>query len=138
MSYDREQLLVELERDEGLRLKPYTDTVGKLTIGIGRNLTDVGLRAAEARQLCATDVAEVEVALDRHVPWWRAMSDARQRALLNMGFNLGWPRLAQFRLTLGHLEAGRYAEAADECLRSTWARQVGDRAERIAQQFREG
>ena len=29
--------------NEGLRSKPYVDTVGKVTIGVGRNLTDRGL-----------------------------------------------------------------------------------------------
>ena len=39
-----EQLILH----EGLRLKPYRDTVGKLTIGVGRNLDDVGITRAEA------------------------------------------------------------------------------------------
>ena len=46
----------ELIADEGLRLKPYTDTVGKITIGIGRNLTDVGISKEEAYALCDTDI----------------------------------------------------------------------------------
>lgn len=37
-----------LIRHEGLRLKPYHDTVRKLTIGIGRNLDDVGITHEEA------------------------------------------------------------------------------------------
>lgn len=43
----------ELIRDEGLRLKPYRDTVGKLTIGVGRNLDDVGITKDEAMHLLA-------------------------------------------------------------------------------------
>ena len=45
----------QLIRDEGLRLFPYTDTVGKLTIGVGRNLTDAGISADEAEVLAATE-----------------------------------------------------------------------------------
>ena len=42
-----EPLNALLIRHERLRLKPYTDTVGKLTIGVGRNLTDMGLTQDE-------------------------------------------------------------------------------------------
>src|SRR4051812_27390106 len=40
---NRDALVNQLIIDEGLKLSPYTDTVGKLTIGVGRNLTDVGI-----------------------------------------------------------------------------------------------
>ena len=37
-------LWFQLKAHDGLRLKPYRDSVGKLTVGVGRNLDDVGLR----------------------------------------------------------------------------------------------
>lgn len=46
-TFDMAMLLSELSRDEGRRLKPYLDTVGKTTIGVGRNLTDVGISEDE-------------------------------------------------------------------------------------------
>jgi lysozyme len=142
MTFDRTAMLAELTRDEGLRHTPYRDSVGKLTIGIGRNLDDRGISAAEAHVLALNDIAIAEADLDRHCPWWRQMSDARQRALLNMCFNMGWGNgrrgLSTFANTLRMLEEGRYGEAANNALRSKWAEQVGARARRIAQQFREG
>ena len=48
---DTDKLLSDLVRDEGLRLRPYADTVGKTTIGVGRNLTDVGISHDEALAL---------------------------------------------------------------------------------------
>lgn len=56
---DTQQLREQLERHEGLRLKPYKDTVGKLTIGIGRNLDDKGISRKEAFALLDNDIAEV-------------------------------------------------------------------------------
>lgn len=135
-SYSRALMLADLVRDEGFRAKPYQDTVGKLTIGIGRNLDDVGVTRAEAELLCGHDLDGCEAELDEHTPWWRQMTEPRQRALLNMCFNLGWPRLSKFVTTLGHLQAGRYHEAADAALDSQWAHQVGSRAKRIAAVFR--
>lgn len=133
-----EMLVGELKRDEGMRLKPYHDTVGKLTIGIGRNLDDNGISEDEARFLLTNDIASVCNDLDRTLPWWRDLSPNRQRAIVNMGFNLGLPRLRQFRMMLAALEAGDWEAAAEEALNSAWAKQVGDRARRIATMFREG
>ena len=36
-----ERLKNDIKRHEGFRSKPYKDTVGKTTIGYGRNLDDV-------------------------------------------------------------------------------------------------
>lgn len=50
-------LIDQLVRDEGLRLHPYIDSVGKLTIGVGRNLTDMGISQAETEMLLSNDIA---------------------------------------------------------------------------------
>lgn len=124
--------------DEGLRLKPYRCPAGKLTIGVGRNLTDKGISKAEAYIMLQNDMDEVEDALDRILPWWRGLSEGRQQALLNMCFNLGINGLLGFRRMLAALQGGDYMAAADEMLASKWAAQVGDRAQRIAKMTREG
>ena len=38
--------------------KPYKDTVGKLTIGVGRNLDDVGIGEEEAEVLLRNDIKD--------------------------------------------------------------------------------
>ena len=127
-----EQLIADLSRDEGLRLKPYLDTVGKFTIGIGRNLDDVGISKEEADFLLSNDIAKVVQGLDGALPWWRDLSEPRQRALANMAFNLGLQGLLKFKTTLGLLKSGDYQGAAKACLESKWASQVGARAQRIS------
>lgn len=133
-----DMLLSDLKRDEGLVLKPYRDTVGKLTIGIGRNLDDVGINENEALYLAKDDIFKVTSALDVALPWWRTMSEPRQRALANMAFNLGVKGLMGFRKALAALQDGDYAKAADEFLDSTWRKQVGNRAVRITDMIRGG
>ncbi len=135
---DKEQLAKELIRDEGLRLDPYKDTVGKLTIGVGRNLDDRGISKNEAFFLLDTDVEEVIRDLDRELPWWKDLSNNGQRALANMCFNLGITKLLGFKRMLLYLNRKRYALAAEEALNSKWARQVGSRANRIADLIRHG
>lgn len=133
------KLVTELERDEGIRLKPYTDTVGKLTIGVGRNLDDVGISSQEARVLLVSDIRRATLDLDRALPWWEEkLSPNRQRALINMCFNLGLGRLLGFQKMLKALEEGRWQDAHDEALDSKWAVQVGKRANRIAEMFKNG
>lgn len=131
-------LIDELTRDEALRLKPYRDTVGKLTIGIGHNLDDVPITETAAKQICRDDVARTLAALDVRFPWWEDMSERRQRVIVNMAFNMGVPRLAGFKDMLEALRTGDYARAAAAALDSKWAGQVGDRAKRLAAMIEEG
>ena len=125
----------DLILDEGLRLKPYKDTVGKTTIGVGRNLDDVGISEEEARQLLANDIANVEAGLDHELPWWRSQPEPVQRAIGNMAFQLGISGLLQFKNMLQALESGNYEGAKQAALASTWAKEVPDRAVRITALF---
>jgi lysozyme len=133
-----QELIGDLIKDEGLRLKPYRCTAGKLTVGIGRNLEDVGLTEEEARYLLKNDIARIERDLDALIPWWRSLSSRRQRALGNMAFQLGANGLKKFSQMLNALEDGDYEKAANEALDSMWAKQTPARAQRIAQMMREG
>lgn len=135
---NREALRRQIVAHEALKLKPYQCTAGALTIGVGRNLDANGISEAEALFLLDNDIARCERELDRALPWWRQMTEARQRAILDMCFNLGISRLLAFKKTLGHMQAGRYAEAADEMLDSAWARQVGKRATVLSSMVRTG
>lgn len=141
---DRQKLVAELKRDEALRLKPYRDTEGKLTIGIGRNLDDVGISEAEAAVLVNNDIDRTIADLDAKLPWWRQLDEVRQRVLVNMCFNMGIGNvslgkgLLSFVNTLAKMKAGDYQGAADGMRASKWAGQVGARAERLIQMMRTG
>lgn len=130
----REQLIL----DEGLRLFPYTDAVGKVTLGVGHNLTDNGISNAMAMFILDEDIASHLAALDRELPWYRQLSENRQLVLGNMVFNLGITKLLMFKNTLDHIARGEYDQAADSMLASVWASQVGKRAQRLAEMMRAG
>lgn len=132
------QLERELTLDEGKRNKVYKCTAGKNTIGIGRNLDDVGLSDDEIGYLLRNDINRVCADLDRELSWWRQMSDARQRSLANMAFNLGIGGLLKFKNTLVAMRAGDYKGAAAGMRASLWAKQVGARAERLAKMMEAG
>ena len=127
-----------IQRHEGLRLLPYRDTVGKWTIGYGRNLSDRGITRAEAECLLRNDLRDVTAGLDRVLPWWRGLDMVRRAVLVDMGFNLGVAGLARFTNTLAAVRAGEWEAAAAGMMRSKWARQVGARAVRLATMMRTG
>jgi lysozyme len=131
-----ESLKVLLEKHEANRLKPYHDSVGKLTIGIGRNLDDVGISLEESYYLLDNDIKKVVQGLDRVLPWWKTISEARQLVLADMAFNLGIGGLLKFPKFLAHCQSAEFDQAADEMLDSRWATQVGSRAIELAKMMR--
>jgi lysozyme len=133
-----QSFLRQLKEHEGVRLKPYKDTVGKTTIGCGRNLTDRGISDAEMHFLLANDIDLVIKQLDGALPWWRGLDEVRQLVLADMCFNLGLGGLLGFHSTLQDIRDGDYKNAALGMRASKWFRQVGRRAERLARMMETG
>lgn len=131
----------DIQRDEGCVLHAYEDSRGFVTIGYGRLIDPRrggGITLREAEMLLDHDIAKVMLALDSKLPWWRELSEMRQRALINMAFNLGINGLLTFRRMLAALKECRYEDAAREAMDSRWAQQVGRRARVVADQLRYG
>ncbi len=139
-----------LELHEGIKLKPYRDIVGKLTIGIGRNLDDVGISTEEAYELFDHDLQKVIIELQRTFNWWINLDHVRQAVLMDMCFNLGIGGLQKFYqtdpiklkngelYTLNYVEKGDYKIASQHMLQSLWATQVKGRAVRLAKMMETG
>lgn len=127
-----------LMKHEGVRAKPYRDTVGKLSIGVGRNLDDVGLRPDEIDYLLRNDTAQAINDARFLCDDFDALSPNRQRVLVSLCFNIGRSRAAGFRRLWAAIERGDFDAAAAELLDSKWARQVGKRAEELADMMRRG
>ena len=125
-------LVAELIRDEDLRLKPYADSVGKMTIGVGRNLDDKGITREEALYLLDNDIDECVADL-ADFPWFPKLPENPQRAVLNLRFNLGPKRFRRWAPTLAYVERGDLAGAERQFRTNrTYFKQVGQRAERLA------
>lgn len=135
---NRDALINQLLSDEGLRLKPYRCTEGRLTVGVGRNLDDRGITQDEAMYLLANDVRRVYSEVTNALPWIVKLNDARQNVLLNMAFQMGIAGLLKFKQTLSHVQAGEFNQAATAMGQSLWAKQTPARAKRLADQMRSG
>ena len=135
---DIDRLITQLKVHEGTRSKVYLDTEGIETIGVGRNLRDRGLSDEEIELMLANDIKDFQEEVDRAFSWWADLDDVRQRVIVDMAFNMGTGSLSKFKLTLGHIEAGRFEEASVEMLDSKWARQVGNRAQCLSNMMKTG
>lgn len=122
-----------IKKHEGLRLKPYRCTAGKLTIGYGRNIEDNGITEAEASFLLGNDIQACEKDCSRALPWLKKLDETRRGVIVELCFNMGLKKLQGFKKMLVACECGDYNTAAAEMLNSLWARQVGERAKTLAE-----
>lgn len=148
---NRDKLQRQLIHHEGLELKPYLDTEGVRTIGVGRNmeanpiedeigrrLDSRGITRDEAILLLNNDITKVVRQVKNNIPSYFNVSESRQHVLLDMAFNLGISGLLKFRNMLSALERRDFRRASEEMLDSRWARQVGRRAQTLSLMMRSG
>ena len=159
MKYNKQDLLNELIKHEGLRLTVYQDTLGIDTIGIGRNLQDrgiskeelaeldiptiehiyeYGITEADAMVLAENDVQIVEEELVRAHPCVDRLDSVRQLVLIDMAFNMGVPRLCKFFKMWAGIHENKFDVAAKEMLDSRWAIQVKSRSTKLAHAMHTG
>ena len=159
-------LVTMLKKHEGLKLKPYRCSAGKLTIGYGRNLDDKyfskielkfifgkteiakdkvlsilkegGITKEQAEFLLAEDISQCILDLKNKLNWFDSIDSVRQDIMMDMCFNLGIRGLLKFKNTLGLIKNKKYIEASKEMLRSDWANQVGYRAIELSGMMKTG
>lgn len=130
-----------LRKHEGVETHAYVDSVGKITLGVGRNIDKnggIGLSTDEIDYLLVNDVERVEAELLAAFNWYKMLGDARKDAIMDMCFNMGLPRFKKFKKALAGMAKGDYKTAAIEFLDSRWANQVGQRAITVTDIIRSG
>ena len=137
-------LLNQIRRHEGLRLKPYHCSENFLSLGYGRNLDTNGISEAEAEFMLSNDLLACESEM-KDEGWYNQLDETRRAVVLNMAFNLGKPTLLKFKKFIGALSDDDYETASKEMVTgsdgvspSKWASQVGKRAYELADQMRTG
>lgn len=126
-----------IKQCEGFNDHPYLDTVGKVTIGWGRNLDDRGISVDEAELMLTNDINLCHEELLNYI-WYQIQPEPVKWALINMCFNMGLSKLLSFKKMIAALCHKDYTTAAQEALNSKWALQVGQRAKDVAVMIREG
>jgi len=128
----RAEIKRQLTHDEGKRFKPYVCSAGKLTIGIGRNLEDVGISEATVDQLFTEDLNRCLIHAQRLFPHhWDTFSDLRKAGIINMIFNLGAVGFSQFKNMIEAIKQNDLKRIREHGAASLWAHQVKSRAQRV-------
>ena len=133
-----EDVISDLQDDEGFRPFAYPDSEGYLTIGFG-TLVDPrkgGITMDEGMYLLRNRLATNLGRLDQLRPYWRTYPDEVQRGLANMAYQLGPVGVHSFAKMWAALENLDWEGAAREALDSKWAAQTPDRAKRVAAMIR--
>lgn len=117
---------------EGWERYPYIDTVGKITIGCGYNLSDRGIDDAWINDEYIKDVNYFNNQLTSTFDWYKDLTTDRQIVLIDMAF-MGFKKFLTFNKMLNAISKHDYKQAAYEMLNSKWAEQVKGRAETLAQ-----
>jgi lysozyme len=141
-----DQLRMELEYDEGCKYEIYLDHLDLPTFGIGHLVTEddpeneqeVGTPVDEARVVEVFE-KDVEVTIGeckKLYDDWDDLPEEAQLIIANMMFNMGRPRLSQFKGMKRGVDARDWNAAADEMVDSKWYRQVTNRAQRLVDRMR--
>lgn len=135
----------QIKSDEGKALHAYPDPLTKSdpwTCGYGCTGPDIGPgtlwtdETAESR--FELKFAEAVALCERNFPWFGDLSEPRQAVLLNMAYQMGMTRLLGFHKALVAIRDTRWQDAWGQMLDSEWARQTRKRANRLAEQMRDG
>ncbi len=122
-----------VKEEEGFRSKPYFDTLGIGTFGIGFTY----ITEDEANVILKYRLDEIEEALDYRYFWFGALAPNRKTVIISMVYQLGMAGFEQFKKMRIALEEEDYEEAAKQMLNSKWAIQTPQRAKRQANMMRE-
>ena len=134
-----EALIDSIKRHEGLRLFPYNDTTGHLSIGYGRNLTSNGISTQEAEIMLKSDIGAARHYFDLlPLEVREKCNQAREDILTEMVFQLGYMGVLKFKRMLGAIQAGDFERASKEMLMSRWAKQTPRRCAEMAEVMRGG
>jgi lysozyme len=150
---DPVRLAASTDGHEGYRAIPYRDSRGLWTFGKGRCLETNPLTRAElvylldgnhlamsisqtgADWLMRKELQSAEAACQKSLPFWAALNDARQNALIEMAYQMGFDKLLGFKKMLAAMERCDWAAAKAEALDSGWHLQTPKRAEQLAEQI---
>jgi lysozyme len=124
-----------IKRHEGLSLQLYKDSVGKTTIGYGRNIEDIGISQEEAEYLLQNDLSRAYNEV-RKYDWFHSLSVARQAAVTDLMLNLGPKKFATFKRFIWAMDNSDWEAAENELKNSLWWSQVGMRGPEIVNLIR--
>lgn len=136
-----EAITRRLIADENEVLHAYPDSLGYLTIGVGRLIDPRkggGITQDESRYMLRNDIARRVAECEQRFDWWDTLDPVRQQVIVCVAFQLGTDGVAKFSKMIEALRVRDYGAAGDEMENSSWHRQTPERCERMASVMRSG
>lgn len=135
-----DKLIESIQENEGYREEVYLDHLGNLTCGWGHRLA-VGTKMPQeaCRILFRMDIADAVNGFNRiELTKVRSLNIARRMVIVEMIFNMGLSAVKQFYRMWDAIQQKDWDRASQEMLDSQWHKQVGRRAERLAEIMKKG
>ncbi|ECO0585165.1 glycoside hydrolase family protein [Salmonella enterica subsp. diarizonae] len=142
--YKNREIFSLLKMEEGVSHKPYINSLGYPTVGVGFKLGPQGA-SLKNYTFCLTDnvieawlqenIDRVYRSMQRNEKINRALlysNSVRADILISMAYQMGVNGLAGFNNMFVAITGQDWNNAADEMRRSIWAKQTPERAERHA------
>lgn len=134
----------QLKIHEGVKNVVYLDTLNLPTAGIGHLLRSnemmpVGTPVSDEQISrwfqadSATSIKDAQTFVGMET--WVKLSDNRKRALCDLAYNMGGPRLNQFKNLRSAIQRGDWGAAGDSLRNSKWYTQVGRRGPAVISQL---
>lgn len=150
---NRARAIVMLSHEEGRENRPYRDSKGYLTIGVGHlmdprkggslpewaqfELDSAGFLSERSIDRLLEDDLQIAIDhLEQYLPWALSLDPVRYGVLLDMCFQMGIGNAAKgtgllgFKNTLAMIQKGNYSGASAGMKNSLWYRQTPNRADR--------
>lgn len=135
-----------IKKHEGVRTKPYQDSLGLWTVGVGHLIGDGKTLPKEwDRELSMKEVDELfDKDYEEHkkmaekTPGYEKANEKGKAALIDLAFNMGGSWYKKFPNAAKALKEGNYEKAADELQNSQWYKQVKGRGVTIVGMIRDG
>ena len=141
-----EDIMNMIKRHEGVKDKPYKDTKGLWTVGIGHLIGDGRtlppefdrtFSPEEINDMFMKDYNSHKEAAQR-IPGYNNLNTNGRAALIDLTFNMGKNWFRNFPNFTKALASGDITRAAQELKNSNWYRQVGNRAPTIVSLLQSG
>ena len=132
---DLKRIKERIRDEEGLRLKPYKDSLGILTIGYGFRLDKLRLSNVSAEIILNDYVKWLQEDLEA-LEWYRGLSESVKEIIYEMSYQIGISGMLKFKKMIDLINLKDYEGASKEMRNSEWYKQTPNRVKRLVERMK--
>jgi len=132
---DLKRIKERIRDEEGLRLKPYKDSLGISTIGYGFRLDKLRLSIVSAEIILNDYVKWLQEDLEA-LEWYRGLSESVKEIIYEMSYQIGISGMLKFKKMIDLINLKDYEGASKEMRNSEWYKQTPNRVKRLVERMK--